>query len=177
MDGAHYAYGEGTSFAAPIVSGLAALAWQAEPRLASEQVAEVMTRSAERYGWNQFTGAGVVDGMAAVELARVATTWSARASRGRARRHGNRVRATGQRARRTARARATSSPAESLLAARLARRRPGASASWRAAAARPFTRNVRLRGRRVNVLLATACDGNGNCGIKRLGRFMRRPTG
>ena len=30
---------------------------------------------------------------------------------------------------------------------------------------------VRLRGRRANVLVATACDGNGNCGVKRLGRF------
>jgi subtilisin family serine protease len=33
--GGHYGYGEGTSFAAPIVSGLAALAWQAERGLAS----------------------------------------------------------------------------------------------------------------------------------------------
>jgi outer membrane protein assembly factor BamB len=32
---------------------------------------------------------------------------------------------------------------------------------------------VRLRGRRVNVILATACDANGNCGVKRLGRFRR----
>ena len=54
IDGSHYAYGEGTSFAAPIVSGLAALAWQAEPRLASEQVGEVLTRSAAGSGWNQF---------------------------------------------------------------------------------------------------------------------------
>jgi hypothetical protein len=33
---------------------------------------------------------------------------------------------------------------------------------------------VRLRGRRRNVFVATACDRNGNCGIKRLGRFKRR---
>ena len=67
--GARYAYGEGTSFAAPIVSGLAALAWQAESRLASEQVADVMVRSADGGGWNEFTGAGVVDGKAAVDIA------------------------------------------------------------------------------------------------------------
>ena len=66
---ARYAYGEGTSFAAPIVSGLAALAWQAERRLASEQVADVMVRSATGGGWNEFTGAGVVDAKAAVDIA------------------------------------------------------------------------------------------------------------
>jgi hypothetical protein len=38
---------------------------------------------------------------------------------------------------------------------------------------RPFAVSVRLRGRRANVLVATACDGNGNCGVKRLGRFRR----
>ena len=53
---AQYAYGEGTSFAAPIVSGLAALAWQVESRLASEQVADVLVRSADGGGWNEFTG-------------------------------------------------------------------------------------------------------------------------
>ena len=35
----------------------------------------------------------------------------------------------------------------------------------------PISRDVRLRGSRANVLVATACDRNGNCGIKRLGRF------
>jgi hypothetical protein len=39
---------------------------------------------------------------------------------------------------------------------------------------RPFSRNVRIRGRRKNVLVGTACDGNGNCGVKVLGRFRRR---
>jgi hypothetical protein len=39
---------------------------------------------------------------------------------------------------------------------------------------RPFTRNVQIRGPRANLLVSTACDGNGNCGIKRLGRFRRR---
>jgi hypothetical protein len=35
----------------------------------------------------------------------------------------------------------------------------------------PFRHAVRVRGRRVNVVVAVACDGNGNCGMKRLGRF------
>jgi hypothetical protein len=35
----------------------------------------------------------------------------------------------------------------------------------------PIRRDVRLRGTRTNVLIATACDRNGNCGIRRLGRF------
>jgi len=61
----HYAYGEGTSFASPIVSGLAAIAWQAQPRLASEQVADVLVRSPPGTGWNEFTGSGIVDGKAA----------------------------------------------------------------------------------------------------------------
>ena len=70
--GSRFAYGQGTSFAAPIVSGIAALVWQVEPRLASEQVAEVLIRSARQTlgrGWNEFTGAGVVDGKAATDLA------------------------------------------------------------------------------------------------------------
>ena len=39
---------------------------------------------------------------------------------------------------------------------------------------RPFTASVALRGRRQNAIVSTACDGNGNCGIKRLGRFRAR---
>ena len=57
-----YAYGEGTSFAAPIASGIAALVWQVSARLASEQVRDVLIRSARQTvgrGWNQFTGAGI----------------------------------------------------------------------------------------------------------------------
>ena len=36
---------------------------------------------------------------------------------------------------------------------------------------RPFSRSVALRGKRRNVIVATVCDGNGNCGVSRLGRF------
>jgi subtilisin family serine protease len=172
LGGERYAYGEGTSFSAPIVSGLAALAWQAEPRLASEQVGEVLTRSAVGRGWNQFTGAGVADGMRAVELARVYDVLAPRA-RARVRRHANRVRVRVRRSpdRTQAGDRRADHVRYSLLVSRdggnsfnfLARRRP-----------RPFTKVVRIRGRHRNVLVSTACDRNGNCGAKRLGGFRRR---
>jgi subtilisin family serine protease len=169
---ARYAYGEGTSFAAPIVSGLAALAWQAESRLASEQVAEVMVRSATGGGWNEFTGAGVVDAQRAVEIAAAYDVLSPRA-RGRTRRRGNTVKAT------VSRTQDRTDPGDELagsltyglLLSRDGGRRFGVVASRRP---RPFSRNVRIRGRRRNVLVATACDGNGNCGVKVLGRFKRR---
>ena len=170
--GGDYGYGEGTSFAAPIVSGLATLAWQAQPRLASEQVADVLIRSAAGSGWNQFTGAGVADGMHAVEIARVYDVLSPR-PRGRARRRGNRVRVT------VARSRDRTLPGDELagrVTYRLLLSRDGGTnfsvVSTRRR--RPFTRTVRIRGRRANVIVTAACDGNGNCGIKRLGRFRRR---
>jgi hypothetical protein len=172
IGGARYAYGEGTSFAAPIVSGLAALAWQAEPRLASEQVGEVLTRAAAGTGWNDRTGAGVADGMRAVEVARVYDILPPRA-RAHAHRHGNRVRVRIRRSPdRTARGDQLAGHVRyGLLVSRdggntfnlVASRRP-----------RPFGKVVRIRGRRANVLVTTACDANGNCGVKRLGRFRRR---
>lgn len=89
--GGRYAYSEGTSFATPLVSAVAALAWQAERRLQSEQVADVLQRSARQTfrpsaGWNEFTGHGTVDAEAAVALARRydVTPPSFRASRRRA---------------------------------------------------------------------------------------------
>ena len=170
--GGSYAYGEGTSFAAPIVSGLAALAWQAERRLASEQVADVLIRAAAGSGWNEFTGSGVADGMSAVEVARVYDVQNPRAH-GRTRRRGNRVRAIVARSpdRTLAGDQLAGHVTYGLLVSRnggrsfnvLARRRQ-----------RPFRRTVRIQGRRLNVLVSTACDGNGNCGVRRLGRFKRR---
>jgi subtilisin family serine protease len=170
--GGHYAYGEGTSFAAPIVSGLAALAWQAERRLASEQVADVLLRSAAGSGWNEFTGAGVADGLRAVEIARLYDVLSP-PSRGRARRRGNRVRVTLRRSPdRTA-------PGDELaghVTYGLLHSRDGGD-NFRVVASRrrrPFTTNVAIRGSGRNLLFATACDGNGNCGVKRLGAWRRR---
>jgi len=172
IDGSHYAYGEGTSFAAPIVSGLAALAWQAEPRLASEQVGEVLTRSAVGRGWNERTGAGVADGMRAVEMARVYDVLAPR-SRARVRRHGNRVRVRVRRTRdRTARGDDLAGHVRfGLLVSRDGGRNFRILATRRT---RAFTKVVRIRGRRANVLVSTACDANGNCGVRRLGRFRRR---
>jgi subtilisin family serine protease len=169
--GARFAYGEGTSFAAPIVSGIAALVWQVERRLASEQVAEVLIRSARQTrgtGWNEFTGAGIVDGAAAAALARTYDVTSPRA-RGWARRRGARV---------SVRVRSTRDRTEpgrelaggvryGLLVSRDGRPFRAAISRRR----RPFRHAVRLRGRRLNVILASACDANGNCGVKRLGRF------
>lgn len=75
--GGRYAYAEGTSFSAPIVSAVASLVLQANPALHSDQVADVIRRSAHQTvgtGWNQYTGAGVVDALAAVNLARTYDT-------------------------------------------------------------------------------------------------------
>src|SRR5919109_358630 len=88
-----FGYGEGTHFAAPIAAGIAALVWQVEPRLASEQVADVIVRSAHQTrgtGWNEFTGAGLVDGHAATALARTYDVDAPRL-RARARRGGNTI--------------------------------------------------------------------------------------
>jgi subtilisin family serine protease len=167
-----YAYGEGTSFSTPIVSGIAALVWQVERRLASEQVAEVLTRSARQTigrGWNEFTGHGVVDGAVAAGLARSYDV-TAPAVRARARRAGQAV---------VVRLRRSSDRTEpgrelaggvthSVYVSRdggrsfdpVFRRRK-----------RPVSIRVHLQGGRANVLVATACDKNGNCGVKRLGRF------
>jgi subtilisin family serine protease len=170
--GAHYAYGEGTSFAAPIVSGLSALAWQAEPRLASEQVADVLVRSAAGSGWNEFTGAGLANGIRAVEVARIYDVVSPRA-RGRTRRHGNRVRVTLRRS--PDRTQPGDELAGSVTYGLLVSRDGGDSFNVLVSRRRrPFSKVVRIRGARRNVIVSTACDGNGNCGVKRLGRFRRR---
>jgi hypothetical protein len=38
----------------------------------------------------------------------------------------------------------------------------------------PFRKTIRLAGRRRHLIVASVCDGNGNCASKRLGRFRRR---
>ncbi len=72
-----WAYGEGTSFSAPIVSAVAALVRQANPVLTPAQVADVIRRSATQTfgtGWNEYTGAGIVNANAAVAVARTYDT-------------------------------------------------------------------------------------------------------
>jgi Subtilase family len=169
--GDHYAYDQGTSFSAPIVSGLAALAWQAERRLASEQVADVLVRSAAGSGWNQFTGSGIADGMRAVEVARIYDVL-APPSHARTRRHGNRVHVTVRRSR--DRTDAGDELAGKVRYGLLVSRNGGNTFRAVVDRRRPFSKDVRILGRRRNLLVTTACDGNGNCGIKRLGRFLRR---
>ncbi|HLM10598.1 MAG TPA: S8 family serine peptidase [Thermoleophilaceae bacterium] len=175
--GARFAYGEGTSFAAPIASGIAALVWQVERRLASEQVAEVLTRSARQTiggGWNEFTGSGIVDGQAASALARAYDVTPPRARAKALRRPGNRVKIAVARSRdRTEAGRELAGRVTyGLLASP-----DGTTAGLQVLVSRrsrPFTALVRLRGRRPNLFLGTACDRNGNCDFKRLGRFRRR---
>jgi subtilisin family serine protease len=169
-----FAYGQGTSFAAPIVSGIAALTWQVEPRLASEQVAEVLIRSARQTvgtGWNEFTGAGVVDGAAATAMARVYDVIPPRA-KGRAGRHGGRVgvRVAKTRDRTESGHELAGHVTYGLLVSRDGGRQFDVVVSRRK---RPFRKSLRLRGSKANVFVASACDGNGNCDIKRLGRFKR----
>jgi subtilisin family serine protease len=169
---ARYGYAEGTSFSAPIVSGVAALVWQVEPRLASEQVAEVLTRSARQTvanGWNKFSGAGVVDGAAATALARRYDV-TAPVARGSARRAGPTVRVRLRRS--TDRTEQDRELAGGVRYGLVVSRDGGESFDVLARGRRnPISRNVRLRGARANVLVATVCDRNGNCGIRRLGRF------
>jgi len=170
-----YAYGEGTSFSAPLAAGIAALVWQVEPRLASEQVADVLVRSARQTvgtGWNEFTGTGVVDGAAATALAR---TYDVRAPRVRARasRRGASI------AIRVLRSKDRTEPGRELAGhlsyGLLVSRDGGRTFSTEVRQrSRPFKKTIRIRGRGANVVAATVCDGNGNCGVKRLGRFGGR---
>jgi subtilisin family serine protease len=172
---ARFAYGEGTSFSTPIVAGIAALAWQVEPRLDSSQVADVLVRSARRThgtGWNEFTGSGIVDGRGATALARTYDV-TAPPVRARVRRRGNVVAARVSRS--TDRTDPGRELAGSLFYSLFVSRNGGrlfepVVTSRR----RPFRRAVRVRGREVNVVLAVTCDGNVNCGMKRLGRFRAR---
>ena len=131
-----------------------------------------MVRSATGGGWNEFTGAGVVDGKNAVDIAATYDVIDPRV-RGRARRRGNRVKAT------LLRTQDRTDPGDELAGALtyglLVSRDGGRNYSIVTSRRRqPFSRTVRIRGRRRNVLVGMACDGNGNCGVKVLGRFRRR---
>ena len=169
-----FAYGQGTSFSAPIVSGIAALTWQVEPRLASEQVAQVLIRSARQTvgrGWNQYTGAGVVDGKAATALARAYDVTSPHA-KGKAHRSGGHVTIVVKRVKdRSESGRELAGHVTyGLLVSRDAGKNFSVVVSARHSA---FSKAIRLKGTKANVFVATACDANGNCGVKRLGRFKR----
>jgi subtilisin family serine protease len=69
-----YGLGSGTSYAAPQVSGAAALVWAANPQLNAIQVAQVLKDTATGRGaWNGELGYGVIDVAAAVAQAGGAT--------------------------------------------------------------------------------------------------------
>jgi subtilisin family serine protease len=169
-----WGYGQGTSFSAPLAAGIAALVWQMEPELQSEQVGHVLIRSARQTfgppGWNEFTGSGVVDGGAAVALAQVYDTDAPRA-RAQARRRGKRVRI------RLMRAADRTDPGHELAN----RVRYSAAVSTDGGrsfrilkrSSRPFRTRLKLRGEGKHLVVAAACDGNNNCGVKRLGTFTR----
>jgi subtilisin family serine protease len=171
-----WAYAEGTSFAAPIAAAISALVWQVQPELASEQVADVVARSATQTiaggRWNQFTGRGVVDGLAAANLARV---YDIRAPRLRARARRRSGSTVGVRLRRS---RDRTDPGRELArGVRYSVLKSGNGGRTYRFAVRPrrkaFRKTIRLRARRT-LLVASVCDANGNCASKRLGRFRRR---
>jgi hypothetical protein len=132
-----------------------------------------MIRSARQTvgsGWNEFTGAGIVDGAAAAALARSYDVTPPRAT-ARSRRSGSRVRV------RLARVRDRTEPGRELAGVEryslLVSRNGGRGFRVVRSRSGAFRHTVRLRGRRVNVLAASVCDSNGNCSVKRLGRFRR----
>jgi subtilisin family serine protease len=65
-----YAYGSGTSYSAPQVSGAAALVWAANPLLTADGVVQILEQTATGAGtWNAGTGYGVLDVASAVARA------------------------------------------------------------------------------------------------------------
>lgn len=65
-----YGYGSGTSFAAPQVSGAAAIVWGANPMLTAGEVAQILKETARGAGrWSPELGWGVIDVAAAVARA------------------------------------------------------------------------------------------------------------
>ena len=70
----------GTSYAAPVVSGIAALVRARSPHLTARQVMQRIKDTAHRppSGWDPFVGHGVVDALAAVSGGATGTTWLVR---------------------------------------------------------------------------------------------------
>jgi len=67
-----YAYASGTSFSAPMVSGLAALIWSARPSITNTQVWDVMKNSADDLGLpgaDRYFGFGRINAFKAMQLA------------------------------------------------------------------------------------------------------------
>jgi subtilisin family serine protease len=178
-DGSRYAYGPGTSFAAPIAAGVSSVAWQAEPRLQSQQVAEVIMRSARQTrgpagSWNEFTGRGVVNSEAAVALARVYDVLSPGGLRVRQRRRGNRLRLSARGA--VDRTNPGDELAGLVQHAILVSVNGGSARLVKSSApdAGSVSHKVRLRRRVRYRFFGAACDANGNCAVRRLRRVRGR---
>lgn len=60
----------GTSYAAPIVSGVAALVYSINPRLSSKQVTRILEKSADDLGLSRSFGKGMVNAKRAVQMAK-----------------------------------------------------------------------------------------------------------
>ncbi len=75
----YYGWASGTSFAAPLVAGAAALVWGANPALPARQVAWILKQSASSETWSPQLGWGRLDVGAAVALAAQAKPWERRA--------------------------------------------------------------------------------------------------
>jgi subtilisin family serine protease len=70
LRGGRLGYASGTSFAAPLVAGAAALVWAANPSLTAPEVARILEHTASAAGsWSPELGFGVIDVAAAVALA------------------------------------------------------------------------------------------------------------
>src|SRR5215217_6149996 len=123
-------------------------------------------------GWYKVSGAVGVGHKIVVNTAAIYDVVNPRA-RGRTRRRGNRVKAT------LVRTRDRTDPGDELAGrvryGLLVSRDGGDSFDFVGSRRRrPFSRRARIRGNMRNVLVSTACDRNGNCGVKILGRFKRR---
>jgi subtilisin family serine protease len=67
--GDKYRKGSGTSYSAPIVSGVAALIFSVNPKLGPEQVEQILLESAQPLGDEYYYGAGQVNAHRAVQMA------------------------------------------------------------------------------------------------------------
>lgn len=64
-----YRVGSGTSYATPVISGVAALVFSVNPNFTPAQVRSILTRSADSMGSTSYYGAGRVNAARALELA------------------------------------------------------------------------------------------------------------
>jgi hypothetical protein len=123
--------------------------------------------------WNEFTGAGLINGQAGAALALRYDIRAPRA-RGKARRKGKRRVAV-----RIKRSRDRTNPGRELAGkvryALLVSKDVGDTFDFAAGPRkRPIKKRIRLRGKKRYLLIASVCDANGNCDSKRLGRFRKK---